>query len=140
MFQHSTDRHIRVRLIAIRTSGLANIFTLTPPDSNSSWVVSRDRISVEAPASPIPGASFVLDGKTGARLVADPPHLALCLSTNLVTETRGMWVVAGAKGARCSADVDGARLGKAEWGVQYGTVIFAEIVERNGEIFPSCGD
>jgi syntaxin-binding protein 5 len=86
------------------------------------------------PSSPIPGASFVLGGKTGARLAADPPNLALCLSTNPVTEARGVWVVAGAKGARCSADVDGARLGKAEWGVQFGTVSSAEIVERNGEI------
>lgn len=47
--------------------------------------------------------------------------------------THCIWVIAGAKGVRCFADVDGHRLGKADWGTKVGPVRNVEVVERDGE-------
>lgn len=66
----------------------------------------------------------------------DRERLAMVYSANaniMVREGHCLWVVAGAKGAKCYADVTGERIGRTDWKEAEGSVKSAQIVERHGQ-------
>lgn len=91
-------------------------------------------MSVDAASHPLPSGSFAVDAKTGARVAADRQGLSAVLEADSAQGAgrRVVWVSAGAKGARCTADLDGDKLGKADWPGKIGTVVGVDVVEKNG--------
>ncbi|GBE77562.1 hypothetical protein SCP_0104400 [Sparassis crispa] len=127
----AADSTARVRLISSPASGAASIYTLSrAPDG--SWSVSNHPEATDGVTHPVPGGSVILDIKTGARLRASRSALAATFSGEPDTERKCLWVCAGAKGARCVADVNGDKIAKVEWGSKIGTVRQVEIVEKSG--------
>lgn len=98
-------------------------------------------MTVDAVAKPLPGdTSVVLDARSGARCRANRNGLAAALATpdgdaaEEVEEARRrrcVWVYAGAKGARCVADVDGERIAKVDWGSKGGAVRRVAVIEKS---------
>ncbi|OBZ79198.1 Lethal(2) giant larvae SRO7 [Grifola frondosa] len=138
----STDQTPHIRLFAIAPSGLTSIYTIVhaPP---SSWTVSKPALAIESVPRPLPCASFVLDAKTGVQCRANRRGLSAVLKAaegqvfdddgRESLGTKGtVWVSAGAKGARCTANVNGERIARVEWGSKVGTVQHVEVVEKNG--------
>jgi len=75
---------------------------------------------------PLPRCAFVVDGKSGAALVASRSRLA----TADGQQTPSILVMVGAKGARCFANINGERIGKVEWGSKVGTIQGVQIIEK----------
>ncbi|KZT30972.1 hypothetical protein NEOLEDRAFT_1083589 [Neolentinus lepideus HHB14362 ss-1] len=123
----------RVRLLSVLASGRTKIFSLNR-SSNGSWIVDILPSTPEAPAQPV--FSAVLDAYTGARFKADRYGLSRALDPSsedvIAGKGHSYWIVAGAKGVRCTVDVDGERVGKDDWPHKAGKVECCEIVERNG--------
>ena len=86
--------------------------------------------------SPLHGGTFVFDAYTGAPCKADKAHLTVALefkpSSDTTEKIRSLLLVAGAKGARCLADFGEERVAKVDWGHKAGTILRAQVVERNG--------
>jgi syntaxin-binding protein 5 len=125
------DPVLRVRLVTVSASGLTRIFTFVR--SGTLWTNNGEPTTVEALANPIHGGSVILDGKTGALQKATPDRLVASLQAG---QSKGhcLWVVSSAKGVRCFVDIDGERLGKADFGNKVGLVRSIRIVEKEGEL------
>ncbi|KAF7966227.1 hypothetical protein HWV62_39499 [Athelia sp. TMB] len=126
----SGNAQARVRLIASRQSGRTQVFTLVR-DEISCWEV-EEATTLELETVPRPLASFVIDAKTGAHVRVDRSSVSAFSASENVKGPRCMWVTAGSKGARCVVDVDGERIGKAEWGNKVGAVESVQVVEKSG--------
>ncbi|KAL0576712.1 Lethal(2) giant larvae sro7 [Marasmius crinis-equi] len=122
----SSDPQARLRLIAAKTSGSSFVFTLEQSPADSSWKVSEEPVKIDTPNHPVPGGLFVIDAKNGARCLAVRRRL------HSPSEGRVLFVAAGMKGVRCSLDVTGDRLGRAEWNSKMGQVLSTQIVEKLG--------
>ncbi|TFK41835.1 WD40 containing snare-dependent exocytosis protein [Crucibulum laeve] len=125
------DSRLRVRLITIRESGCGEIYTLSQSGQSTSWMVNAQPTVIKAITQPLPQGIFVLDGKTGSVLRADPARLAASLRGESFPG-HCILVAVGTKGCRSFADISGERIGKVEWGHKSGVVTFAQIVERMG--------
>ncbi|EPQ60284.1 hypothetical protein GLOTRDRAFT_134996 [Gloeophyllum trabeum ATCC 11539] len=129
----ASDPMPRVRLLAIPASGRTRVFSLNRASSGS-WAVDFMPNPPEAPSEPI--FSAFIDAYSGARFKADRYGLSRALDPSTEDAIAGKghsyWIVAGAKGIRCSFDLDGHKIGKADWGSKIGKVECCEIVERNG--------
>ncbi|OSX67117.1 hypothetical protein POSPLADRAFT_1063938 [Postia placenta MAD-698-R-SB12] len=132
----------RIRLIAVSTSGHGSVYTLARSPANV-WTIPDTPAVSEGCVQTAPGGSFVLDAKSGARLRADPQAFAAVLANDSVpqqaenaeSDTRKhgcIWVNAGAKGAKCIANLVGDRIAKVDWSSRVGRVIRVEVVEKNG--------
>ncbi|KZT01749.1 uncharacterized protein LAESUDRAFT_663293 [Laetiporus sulphureus 93-53] len=114
-----TDPFSRVRLIAVVSSGIVFIHMLFRTPSGT-WTVSGAPTSGEGAAHTVPGGSIVLDAKTGAQCRANGEGLATVLAHEASAAGGGpkqrlcVWVSAGAKGARCVADVDEERIARTD--------------------------
>lgn len=136
-----TDAAPRIRLVAVRASGLIQIYTVARGD-NGTWSIPSAPSEVEGVPTPLTSGTFVLDAHTGAPCKADKAHLAAALefkaSSNASEESvRCLLLVVGAKGARCLADLSNERVARVEWGHKVGNVVRAQVVERNGGRIPS---
>ncbi|KAK1234875.1 Lethal(2) giant larvae sro7 [Marasmius sp. AFHP31] len=120
-----SDRQLRLRLIAVKTSGDSFLFSLEQSAADSSWSVSGEPVKIDTPSQPVPGGLFVIDAKTGRSCLANRRGLHS-------SEGHVLLVAAGAKGVRCYIDVTGDRLGKAEWSIKAGQVLCTQIVEKLG--------
>ncbi|THH21204.1 hypothetical protein EW146_g293 [Bondarzewia mesenterica] len=142
----SSDPIPRARLLAIQASGLTKAYTIIRSQSGT-WAVSTTQVpETETVANPLPGGTFVLDGRTGAPCKADRNRLAIALDRqagNMVIgssrkdseEESGpqcFLIVASAKGVRCFADLGDGRLARAEYGSKAGAANAVQVVERNG--------
>ncbi|KAI0361067.1 hypothetical protein OH77DRAFT_1417267 [Trametes cingulata] len=127
----ATDPTVRLRLICSAASGATSIYTLAH-SAPSTWTVTQPPVATESPARPIPGGTFVLDAKTGAKCGGDRKGLAAVLQTDEAPDPsrKFVFVAAGAKGIRCTLNVNGERIAKAEWGAKVGTVQHVEVVEK----------
>ncbi|CDO73112.1 hypothetical protein BN946_scf185007.g166 [Trametes cinnabarina] len=127
----SSDPAVRLRLFCSTVSGATSIYALNyePP---STWTILQSPATVEGPARPIPGGCFVLDAKTGMKCRADRYGLATALQkVDMAEEARKfIWVMAGGKGVRCTLNINGERIAKAEWGNKVGTIQHVEVVEK----------
>ncbi|KZT08686.1 uncharacterized protein LAESUDRAFT_676040 [Laetiporus sulphureus 93-53] len=131
----SSDPVSRVRLIAVVSSGTAFIHTLSHTPSGT-WAVSGAPTNGEGAGHAVPGGSVVLDAKTGAQCRADRQGLTTVLAhedsaAGEEPKQRCVWVSAGAKGARCVADVDGERIARTDWASR-AAVLSVEVVEKSG--------
>ncbi|KAJ8494736.1 hypothetical protein ONZ45_g13123 [Pleurotus djamor] len=124
----STDPQLRVRLIAVRTTGATEIFTLTKSQIGAWSCKDSDIQTTDSVDDPIPTGSFVIDLKNGAILGATSSKL----STISRSPTGCLWVVCGAKNAKCIVDITGDQVGKARWNTKSGLVNDVQIVEKNG--------
>ncbi|TFK56819.1 hypothetical protein OE88DRAFT_1670312 [Heliocybe sulcata] len=128
-----SDPTPRLRLLAIPTSGRTKVLSLNRSPSGS-WSVDVLPSTPEVPAQPV--FSALLDAYTGAWFKADRYGLSRALDPRsedlLAGKGHSYWIVAGAKGVRCTVDVDGERVGKNDWPHKAGMVERCEIVERNG--------
>ncbi|TFY59345.1 hypothetical protein EVJ58_g5836 [Rhodofomes roseus] len=123
----------RIRLIATTSSGTASIYTVSR-SSSGAFAIPDPPVFLDAASHPLPSGSFVLDAKTGVRVAADRQGLSTVLEANGAEGVgrRCVWVSAGTKGARCVADLDGDKLGKADWPSKAGAVVGVDVVEKNG--------
>ncbi|PPQ66367.1 hypothetical protein CVT26_011086 [Gymnopilus dilepis] len=141
----ANDSQLRVRLVAARQSGQADIYTLTASGNPVSWSVSGEPVTTKAMPDPIPDGIFVLDTK-GARCKADRAHLSATFknsssSSSSATSPLGgnksgnglqpnVLITVGAKGARSTLNLNGEKVGKVEWGNKVGAVQGAQVVEH----------
>ncbi|KAM5536030.1 hypothetical protein V8D89_010288 [Ganoderma adspersum] len=129
----ASDPEVRVRLIGTAASGQASIYTLEHK-APSTWTVIQPPATVDGSARPVPGGSFVLDAKSGARRPADRAGLAAILQKDEIVRgdsvPKFIWVSAGAKGVRTVLNVNGERITKVEWSSKVGTVEHVEVVRR----------
>ncbi|KAF8910138.1 lethal giant larvae like, C-terminal-domain-containing protein [Gymnopilus junonius] len=140
------DPQLRVRLIAARQSGEADIYTLSASGNPMSWGISGEPVASKAIPDPLPDGIFVLDIK-GARCKADRTHLsatfkntpATSLPTgglgsagnrNSNTQRQNILITVGAKGARSTANLNGDKVGKVEWGNKVGGVSGVQVVDH----------
>jgi len=135
------DATPRIRLVAARTSGRIQIYTLVRGDSGI-WSIPSTPSEVEGVPSPLNAGTFVLNAHTGAPCKADKAHLAVALeskaSSHASEETiRCLLLIVGVKGARCLADLGDERIARAEGGQKAGNAVRAQVVERNGSGIPS---
>ncbi|TDL26364.1 hypothetical protein BD410DRAFT_836264 [Rickenella mellea] len=134
------DSTPRVRLMASHHSGSTHIFTLDRPHQDRPWTVSSDVKVTEGYEDPLPRSSFILNGRTGAVCKADKETFKASdvrgHSPRPSEDVHSFWISAGHKGVKCIANVNGSRVGRAEWGK--GKVIeCVEILARNG-IYVLC--
>lgn len=122
--------------MAVRLSGLTQIFTLSNP--GGPWSVSGDPAIVDAVANPLPQGSFVLDSKTGGQWKADRGRLSASLSSTPTGDAPPLFVTVGAKGVRCLGRINGERISKADWGSRVGNVEGVQVVERMGMVYLWC--
>jgi syntaxin-binding protein 5 len=130
------DPRPRVRLIGVTTSGHARIYTLDRRDTSSAWsaTFTGDAEGVSE-AFNDPDSNFVIEGKTGFKCRADMRGVTTAMDPNFLAggktgDRHWVWVVAGAKGARAHVDVNGDRIGRADWPAKAGNVIEVKMVER----------
>ncbi|KAG6813211.1 hypothetical protein H0H92_013098 [Tricholoma furcatifolium] len=129
--QLAKDSEPKARLIVAMVSGDYQIYTLTQSGSSPQQWTCDGPITVEGNVSHIlPHGCFVIDSKTGASLPASNIHLAQASSG--MSTTPSVLVMAGAKGARAYANINGDRIGKVDWGSKAGEVIDVQIVEKLG--------
>ncbi|KAI0828996.1 lethal giant larvae like, C-terminal-domain-containing protein [Trametes gibbosa] len=128
----STDPEVRLRLICSAVSGATSVYALTQ-SAPSAWSAMQPALVVDAPARPIPGGCFVLDAKKGSQCRGDRKGLAAVLQADGPTDVgrKVIFVAAGAKGVRCTLNIDGERIAKVEWGSKTGVVQHVEVVERS---------
>lgn len=126
----SKDFEARVRLIASCSSGDSEVFTLVPSGNPASWKVSGEPITIKGIWDPI--YSVVIDSKTGALKKPNPARLAASLRPTPKDNSHSFFLVVGKKGARCFTDIDGDRIGKAEWRHKAGVTQVAQLVEHMG--------
>ncbi|KAH9858315.1 lethal giant larvae like, C-terminal-domain-containing protein [Lenzites betulinus] len=128
----STDPQVRLRLICSATSGATSIYTLAQREP-STWSVTQPALVIDAPARPIPGGCFVLDAKTGAPCRGDRKGLAAVLQADGAADAgrKVIFVAAGAKGVRCTLNIDGERIAKVDWGSKAGAVQHVEVVTHS---------
>ncbi|KAI0660581.1 lethal giant larvae like, C-terminal-domain-containing protein [Cubamyces menziesii] len=126
----ASESGAQLRLFASASSGDTSVYTLAY-EAPSIWAVKQAAIAVEVPGRPIPGSCFVLDAKTGTRCHADRQGLATVLRPGSAGDDKKyVWVAVGSKGVRCTLNVNGERIAKAEWGSKVGTIQRAEVVAK----------
>ena len=110
------------------------MFTLAPSGNPVSWKVSGEPIAIKGIGDPI--YSVVIDSKTGALKKPNPARLAASLRPPPKDNSHSFFLVVGKKGARCITDIDGDRIGKAEWRHNAGVTQVAQLVEHMGWSIP----
>ncbi|KAJ7070791.1 WD40 containing snare-dependent exocytosis protein [Mycena amicta] len=125
------DPQLRVRLIVGYVSGATEIITVTRETNSSLWCIEAEIKKVEGVPNPLLGGMFVLDAKKGGFLRATRERLAQSLHPTAPDST-SILVIAGAKGARCIADLHGPRISRVDWAAKGSAVVCAQVVEKMG--------
>ncbi|RPD65083.1 hypothetical protein L227DRAFT_571522 [Lentinus tigrinus ALCF2SS1-6] len=125
----AADPEVQMRLLCTADSGQITIYTLRY-GAQSTWSIDAHPGASEGAAHPISGGSFVLDAKKGYPLRADRKGLTSVLQPGHTADSSSqcVWVSAGAKGVRCTLNVNGERVARTEWGSKVGTVVQVEVV------------
>ncbi|KAF7307215.1 WD40 containing SNARE-dependent exocytosis protein [Mycena indigotica] len=124
------DPQNRVRLLVGYASGATELLTLSRP--SNVWQVEQEIKKVDGAPHPIPGGTFILDAKKGNILHATRERLAQSFNPT-APDANCILVSAGAKGARCIANLCGSRISKVEWPTKGGaTVTCVQVVEKMG--------
>lgn len=98
-----------------------------------SWSVVGDPVPCKAMADPLPDGTFVVDTH-GELIGADQARLAA--SFRVPTDTPPcLMITVGAKGARCTFNIDGEKVAKIEWGSKVGLVQSVQIVKNSRQYF-----
>jgi syntaxin-binding protein 5 len=128
-----SDADFGVRLLAFRNSGNYSIFTVV--QNGSSWSVKGPIKEDGGVPHPLPQGSFVLDGKTGGKCIANRSRLAASLSgSSQGDNSPGILIAVGSKAAKAVSGLTGKRLGKVEWGSKVGSILDVQLVERMGQL------
>ncbi|KAF5352734.1 hypothetical protein D9756_005911 [Leucocoprinus leucothites] len=125
-----TDSKLLIRLIAIRSSGNLDVYTIS--QSRTGFHFEGPITSNKAIPNPLPGGTFVISAKTGAFCKADQRHFADMIRFHEQESEPVILVTSGIKGVRSFVNITGDRIGKAEWSAKFGDVIGVQIVERLG--------
>jgi syntaxin-binding protein 5 len=124
-----------VRLIATRISGHSAIYTVKR-DVAGGFSASQQLTRLDGVPTPFRSGSFVLDSKTGTPCVANRSRFSTTLHDHPPTKVPDVfWVSVGAKGAKCTFNVDGDRIAKIDWGSKIGQVENVKIVQRYGKCY-----
>lgn len=120
----------------MRESGYTAIYTLSR-SSAGDWTVNDIPETTEAMSHAIPGASFVINVKSGTKIKADRSGLAEVLGSSAedATKKKSFWISAGAKGVKCVIDITGDRIGKADWPSKFGNVEKVAVVKKSSTSF-----
>lgn len=132
----TSDHSPRTRLISSYRNGDVRVFTISNSLSGE-FNVTEESKQPEGIERPLPGGMFVLDGKHGTSCSASRVLYADTMSSKGPTgkgkdETHSYLVVAGAKGAKCAANVVGGKVSKVEWGKSR-TAECVEVISRSGK-------
>lgn len=116
------DARPGVRLLASRRSGQVHVFTLV--QNFGLWSVEGDSQKLEGMEHPLPRGTFVLNAKDGKNRLASQALLKEALysggygfkqKAEKGSNIHCFWITCGEKGAKCTANFSGSRLGKVEW-------------------------
>ncbi|KAH6917033.1 lethal giant larvae like, C-terminal-domain-containing protein [Coprinopsis sp. MPI-PUGE-AT-0042] len=124
-----SDPKARVRLLVARLSGTLDVYTLGISGPSKTWVIAEET-STKGVANPIQGGMFVLENKTGNPRGSQRDLFAQALRSSEEIPTPSIFVTVGTAGARSYNNIDGERLGKADWGTKHGAAITVQVVER----------
>ncbi|KAI0783299.1 lethal giant larvae like, C-terminal-domain-containing protein [Abortiporus biennis] len=127
----ASDLNPRIILIATYESGSATFYSVTR-SSTGTWEVKEPHEFTEATSHPL-SESIVIDAKTGVRCKANRDGLSIALNPPAPEERRRtIWISAGAKGVKCTADLSGEKLGKIDWPAtsKVGQVIRVEVIKK----------
>ncbi|KAF8808127.1 WD40 containing snare-dependent exocytosis protein [Phlegmacium glaucopus] len=128
--QLDNDSKLSVRLIVAYQSGHADIYTLVHSGNPVTWSIIDEPVPCKAVVDPLPNGTFVVDTK-GVPVRADRKRLGASYQGVLPAGTQqSLMITVGAKGARCNLNIDGEKMGKAEWGSKVGLLQSAQIVEH----------
>lgn len=135
------DSTPKLRLLASSASGSTRAYSLSRAPSSGLWTISGDVKKIDGIEEPIRRASFVINSKTGTPCNAGQASLVEAMSASGATPgspTAGtshcFCVFIGARGAKCSENLSGRRVGRVEWGKNR-TIETAEVVYRSGKFF-----
>ncbi|KAJ7293050.1 WD40 containing snare-dependent exocytosis protein [Mycena rebaudengoi] len=121
------DPQLRIRLLVGHDSGTTEIITVVRDGSN--WRVDAEIKKVDTVIHPLLDGTFVVDSKSGAICRATKGQLAQSFQS-AAPDAHRILVTAGAKGVKSFSDINGARIGKADWGNKSGAVESVQIVEK----------
>lgn len=107
------------------------IYTIT--QTNSGFSLESPIYLSKILPHPLRGGTFVVTSKTGVLCKADRSRFAAIYHSSDQTSESVVLVATGPRGVRSFANINGQRLGKADWNTKYGNVISVQIVERLGE-------
>ena len=117
-------------MVAIRSSGYANIYTIEKDTRTNKFKVCPKPTPVDAVSQCFPHGSYILDSTTGVECVASGSRYSDVLRGQPDSGDT-YWVTAGKKGLRCSLNADGERLGRVDFGQKIGVVESAQVVHRH---------
>ena len=111
-------------------------------NASRTWTATEPVVHTDGPELPLPKGMFVLNGKTGASRLATKAALVEAINgvsavSARLQESRTkdlahcFYVSAGRKGVRCTANVVGSKVGRAEWPKGH-EVECVEVVNRSG--------
>ncbi|KIY73582.1 hypothetical protein CYLTODRAFT_365694 [Cylindrobasidium torrendii FP15055 ss-10] len=123
----SSEKNSGIRLVAVRASGHAEVYTLQ--QKGSGWTCPTDFIKVDGVEDPFPEGTCVLDRKTGGRTGAN--RYGLTNVQNPIGINPTYLVVAGAKNVKTFDCVDGERIAGTHWAGKV-KVKNVKIVEKLG--------
>lgn len=131
------DATPRIRLVAVRASGIIHVYTLAR-GGDGTWSIPSAPSEAEGVIAPLARGTFVIDAHTGEPCRADKAHLTVALEFKASKDTseegvRCLLLVVGARAVRCLTDFGDDRIAKAEWGSKAGAAVGAQVVSRNGD-------
>ncbi|KAF9015685.1 WD40 containing snare-dependent exocytosis protein [Cyathus striatus] len=126
------EHSLKVRLVAAKASGIIEIYNLLHRNDINTWEISGEPLESKGIADPLHHGCYVIDAKTGASCNANKAKFAVSLRKDELQATDCILVLIGLKGARTYANINGERVGKAEWGHKFGITKGSRIIERLG--------
>ncbi|EIN13878.1 hypothetical protein PUNSTDRAFT_110047 [Punctularia strigosozonata HHB-11173 SS5] len=138
----ATDPTPQIRLVAVRASGHASLYTVLPSSqSPTGFEVQDTSQGIDGMVHPFP-QTFILESKTGRRCKLNRRGVGLTQ-----TSSRGLsnstparehskhcvWICAGEKGVKTVLDLNGSRVAKIDWPAasKLGTVQTVQVVDRS---------
>ena len=128
----------RARLITSYRNGDVRIFTVSRSQTGS-FELHEEAKQPEGLERPLPRGMFVLNSKNGTSCYASTSLFANASKEPVTTakghsgrdETHHYWIIAGAKGVKCVANLAGGKVSKVEWGKNQ-TAECVEVITRSG--------
>ena len=130
--EFGAEKGPNIHLVAICASGHAYIYTIEKDARTHQFQVSPKPVSVDAVPQCFPWGSCILDPTAGTRCFASRSHYS-GVAQGQSDGVNTYWITIGQKGARCSLNGDGDRLGRVDFGSKNGIVESAHVVHKHSE-------
>lgn len=129
------EKAANIHLVAIRASGHAFVYTIEEDARTQQFQVLPKPIPIDTVPQCFPGGSYIIDSTTGVQCVASRSRFSAVQGHS--DEVNTYWITTGEKGARCSLNADGDRLGRVDFGSKNGIVESAHVVHKHSKAITS---